>query len=79
MSRPARAAQAAPGASAWLRVPPIGEALPCSSLDREAGALGIIDPELDAVGIAEIELGEIAVKVLLAAMLIDASHSAFED
>jgi hypothetical protein len=46
--------------------PPIGQALAASSFDRAAGALGIVDPELDAVRIAEIELGEVAMQMLFA-------------
>jgi hypothetical protein len=45
--------------------PPIGQALPASPLDRAAGTLGIVNPELDPVGISEIEFGEVAVKVAL--------------
>jgi hypothetical protein len=35
--------------------PPIGQALPTRAFDRATGALGIVNPELDAVRIAEIE------------------------
>jgi hypothetical protein len=59
--------------------PPIGEALSARTLDCPAGALGIVNPELDAIRIAEVELGEVAVKVPLGAVLIDAGHSALED
>ena len=43
------------------------------------GALGIFDAKARAVAIAEIELGEIAMQVSFAAMLIDALHAALED
>jgi hypothetical protein len=59
--------------------PPISEALAACALDRTAGTLGIVNPELDTVRIAEIELGEIAVQMLFAAVLIDADHATFED
>ena len=38
----------------------------------------VINAEFDPIGVAEIELGKIAVKVFLAAMLVDAHHAAFE-
>ena len=38
-----------------------------------------MDAKRNAVAVAKIELGEIAVQVLLAAMLVDALHPAFED
>jgi hypothetical protein len=59
--------------------PPIGQTLTASSLDRATGALGIVNPELDAVRIAEIEFGEVAMQVLPTAMLVDADHAALED
>ena len=46
---------------------------------RTFGAAGIVNAKLDAVRVAEIELGEIAVQMPLAAMLIDANHAALED
>ena len=48
-------------------------------MERSTGALGIVNSELDPVAVPEIELDEIAVKVPLRAMLIDADHPAFED
>ena len=50
-----------------------------SPFDCAAGALGVIDPELDAVRIAEIEFGEVAVQMGLTTMLIDARHPALEN
>ena len=38
-----------------------------------------VNPELDAIRIAEIEFGKVAVKVLFAAVLVDANHAALED
>jgi hypothetical protein len=46
---------------------------------REFSARHIIYAELRAIGIAEIKLGEIAVQVTFATMLIDALHAALED
>jgi len=34
----------------------------------------MVNPELDSVRIVEIEFGEVTVRMLLAAMLIDADH-----
>jgi hypothetical protein len=42
------------------------------------GAHGIIDAETDTVLVPEIKLRQIAVQVLLGAMLVDAHHSALE-
>ena len=43
------------------------------------GPVLIVNAKRDAVGIAEIEFGQVAVQVLLAAVLIDALHAALED
>jgi len=53
--------------------------LPWPPPDRTGCALFIVNAKLDAVAVAEIELGEIAVKVLLATVLINAVHSALKD
>ena len=47
--------------------PPIGEALAADALEGDVGALRVIDAKADTVGIAEVELGKVARKVLLAA------------
>src|SRR6266508_2411643 len=57
----------------------IGEALADDAPDGALGALYVIYAKSDAVAIAEIELGEIAVQVFLAAMLVHAFHAALED
>ena len=57
----------------------VGEPLTYHTLQRFVGALGIFNSERRAVAVTEIELGEIAVQVLLAAPLIDALHPALED
>ncbi len=59
--------------------PSIGEALTDSALGDSAGALDVADPERNPVAVAEIELGKVAVQVMLAAVLVDAAHPAFED
>ena len=40
-----------------------------SPFDCAAGALGVVDPELDAIRIAEIELRKVAMQVRFAAVL----------
>ncbi len=57
----------------------IGQPLPFDALDRGMRAGGITHAELFAVIIAEIELGEIAMQMLLVAMLVHAEHAALED
>jgi hypothetical protein len=57
----------------------VGKATPNDTSKDAVGASGIVDPVRNAVGVPEIELGKIAVKVLLGAMLIDALHAALED
>jgi hypothetical protein len=41
-------------------------------------ALGVVNAQPDAVRIAEIELGEIAMQMLLAAVLVGSDHAALE-
>ena len=50
--------------------PPIGKALALDPPEGLGGALGIVDAQRHAVVVAEIELGQIAVQVLLGAVLI---------
>lgn len=59
--------------------PPTGEALSLYAAEREEGAGRIVVTELDAVGIAEIEFGEIAVKVRCGDVLIGAIDAALQD
>jgi len=59
--------------------PPISQALAGQAAKRITAPLTIIATEAFAVAVAEIELGNVAVKVLLRAMLIDTLHAAFED
>jgi hypothetical protein len=49
------------------------------ALDRFGGAQRVDHTECDPVRIAEVELGEIAVKVLFGAVLIDALDATLED
>jgi hypothetical protein len=57
----------------------VHEALAFRAADRGNGAVNITDPKSGAVIVSEIELREIAVQILLAAMLIDAVHPALEN
>jgi hypothetical protein len=59
--------------------PPIGQTLTSSALNREGAPFGIVHAQGNAVRISEIELAQIAVQVLLGAMLIDALHASLED
>jgi hypothetical protein len=52
--------------------PPPSQALALGTLGSKNGALAVIHTRLDAMGVAEAELIQIALKVLLAAVLIDA-------
>ncbi len=57
----------------------ISEPLALDALQSDFSALGIINAELGAIILAEIKFGQIAVKVLLIHMLINADQTAFED
>jgi len=59
--------------------PPIGEALAGRPLDRQRRAHRVVIAELNAVGIAEVELGEIAVKMRRRDVVIGAVDPALED
>src|SRR5579885_149466 len=56
----------------------IGEPLADHALQQAFGALGIVHAKRDAVVVAEIKLRQIAVQMIVAAMLIDALHAALE-
>src|ERR1700730_15533202 len=49
------------------------------TLERTRGPLAVVNSECDALIVTKIELGKVAMQMLLAAMLIDASHAALED
>ena len=57
----------------------IGQSLANCALNRTGGALHVIYALPDAIAIPEIELAQVAVQVLLGAMLVDALHAALED
>jgi hypothetical protein len=57
----------------------ISLSLAFDAVQREFGAVGIVYAYCDAVRVPEVELSQAAVKVLLAAMLLDAYHAALED
>ena len=63
----------------FIRSFQIGEAFAGDALDRTFGALCIGDVKRGTVGIPEIEFGQISMKMLASAMLVDALHAAFED
>jgi len=49
------------------------------AIDGDPGALLVLHPELAAVVVAKDELVQVALEVLLPAVLIDANHAALED
>ena len=53
----------------------IGEPLAFGAADHGRGAGQIVEPGRDAVVVSELELGEVAVQMLLAAVLVDAGRS----
>lgn len=57
----------------------IHQALAFDALHGLDGAVDVAIAELDAVIVAEVKFREIAVQMLLAAVLIDAAHPALED
>src|SRR5437870_2377608 len=57
----------------------IGEAPPNNTGQQNVSPRRVVDPVRLTVGIAEIKLRQIAVKMLLAAPLVDAAHPALED
>jgi len=58
---------------------PVHQPLAFDAADRRNGAVGIADAKRNAVIVAEIELGKVAVQMLLGTVLIDATHAALED
>src|SRR3954471_16617710 len=59
--------------------PPIRQPLALHAEKGCLGALAIVHTQRDAVVVAELELGHVAVQVLLVAVLVDALHPALED
>lgn len=59
--------------------PTIRDPLANDAVQRASGTTAIVDTVRDAVVIPKLELGKVAVQMLLAAMLINALHGALED
>jgi hypothetical protein len=57
---------------------PVVESSPVRTSDRSLSALGVVNAQPDAIAVAEIEFAQVAMQVLLGAVLIDAFHAAFE-
>ena len=57
----------------------IREPLALRAFDRGLGAVHVVNSKRDPIVVAEVKFREIAVQVVLAAMLVDALHSALED
>jgi hypothetical protein len=57
----------------------VGQPLADRAQQRRLGAHGVVHAQPDPVVVAEIELGEVAVEVLLAAVLVDALHAPLGD
>src|SRR4051794_36929530 len=57
----------------------VGQSLSDDALHGAGGAFCIVYAQPHPIGIAEIELREIAVQMLLAAMLVNPDHAALED
>jgi len=48
-------------------------------MDRQHRALGIVNPQFGAVAVPEAEFIQVALEVLLAAVLVNPDHAALED
>jgi len=59
--------------------PPIGKALVAGHAKQISSAFRIRDFQSAATIVTEIELGQVAVQMSLAAMLVNADHAALED
>jgi hypothetical protein len=57
----------------------IGKTLADDTTEQLVSAIGVVAAGRGTVGIAELKLCEIAVQMLLGAMLINATHPALED
>jgi len=84
LSNPFRRFQARKARASCLGVlgrtnPPICETLACCTGNGDFCTTLIVYAKADAVGVAESELIQIALQVLLAAMLIHTNHAALED
>ena len=78
---------ASPLPLAWRLLPyglsvvslPVGQSLSDDALNGPFGSLNVVYAQPDPIGIAEIELREIAVQMLLFAVLVDAFHATLEN
>ena len=68
------AAKLKSGSVSW----PVREALAFDALDRKRRTFAIVNAESRAGVVTEIEFREIAMQMLLAAMLVSAAHTALE-
>jgi hypothetical protein len=57
----------------------IGEALAIAAFYRSDGAIRVVVSKRDAIVITEVEFGKITMQMLFAAMLVHATHAAFEN
>lgn len=57
----------------------ISQALTNDLKQRNAHAVGVINPKSNAVVVAEVIFGKVAVQVVLAVVLVDALEAALED
>lgn len=57
----------------------VRETLAARLLDGNGRTIRIVEAKLDPVIVAEVVFRQIPVQVLLAAMLVDAAHTALED
>ena len=64
--------------AAWLR-PPISQALAGGTLQRLVSTLSVVNAKRGAGVVAEIELGEVAMKVDLRHVMIDAVDAALQN
>src|SRR5687768_3473755 len=58
--------------------PPVGEPLADHAQQRRVGTRQIIHSECNTMIVTEVELGQIAVEMLLSAVLVDTLHAALE-
>lgn len=59
--------------------PPVGQALFIHAVGRNASTILVLDTELAAIVPTESEFVKITLKVLFAALLVDADHATLED
>jgi len=84
MNDPRLHAWSRPGLRGSLRWPPstsrsVGQALADDAFHGQIGAGDIIDPEFGPVGVAKVELGQVAVKMGFADVLVDPVNAPLQD